>query len=491
MDPVLLSRLQFALTVGFHFIFPPISIGLAWMLVIAEGIGWRRRSERFRELGRFFARVLALTFAVGVASGIVMEFQFGTNWAVYSRFVGDVFGSALAAEGIFAFFLESGFLAVLLFGWDKVSPGFHFFSTCMVALGSIFSSVWIVVANSWQQTPAGSHLVEREINGHLFTRAEVVDFWAMVFNPSTMHRLVHVWLGAFILGAFFVMSISAWYRLKGRHLEFAARSFKGALLLAAIATAAILISGHFNSEMVARHQPAKLAAFEGHFVTGTGGTPLYIAGWPDEESGSVKGGLAIPGMLSFLLYRDFDKPVPGLDRLEADYGRPPVWLAFQTYHLMVGLGVLFVGSVGLACWFWWRGTLFQQRWLLWYFVFAVGLAFVANETGWVAAEVGRQPWIVYPTVDETGQVVGGLRTADAVSEVITGELVLGSLIMFVLIYGLLFVLWVFLLDRAIHRGPGEVKSAVEVSSSGDALSAVAARVSHGESLGGTSGEDAY
>ena len=217
------------------------------------------------------------------------------------------------------------------------------------------------MANSWQQTPAGSHIVEREINGHVFQRAEIVDFWAMVFNPSTVHRLVHVWLGAFILGAFFVMSISAWYLLKDRHTEFARRSFTGGLLLGMLASLGQLVSGHFNSEMVAREQPAKLAAFEGHFHTGDRGTPLYLFGWPDQESQTVKAGVAIPGLLSFLVHRDFQKPVIGLDQLEADYGSPPVWLSFQSYHVMIGLGMLFIGSTLLAGWWWWRGTLFEKR----------------------------------------------------------------------------------------------------------------------------------
>jgi cytochrome d ubiquinol oxidase subunit I len=455
MDVVLLSRLQFALTIMFHYLFPPLTIGLGVVLVFLE-YRWLRTGEAiYHTATRFWTKMFGINFALGVATGIVMEFEFGTNWAVYSRYVGDVFGSALAAEGIFAFFLESGFLAVLLYGWNKVSRGFHFFATCMVALGSVFSSVWIVVANSWQQTPAGFHLREHDVNGTSFLRAEIVDFWAMVFNPSTVHRLIHVWLGAFILGSFFAMSISAWYLLKGRHADFARRSFKGALLLGAIASVLQLASGHFNAEMVAEHQPAKLAAFEGHFETGSGGTPLYVLGWPDEEAREVKAGIAVPGALSFLVHQDFSRPVPGLDRLEKDYGRPPVWLSFQTYHVMVGLGMLFIGSTLLACWFWWRGTLFSQRWLLWFFVFAVGLAFVANELGWVAAEVGRQPWVVYPSPDAAGNLTGGLLTADGVSESVTGEMVLGSIVMFGLLYLLLFALWVFLLDRAIRRGPDE------------------------------------
>ncbi|MHB8971921.1 MAG: cytochrome ubiquinol oxidase subunit I [Pirellulaceae bacterium] len=490
MDVVLLSRVQFALTIMFHYLFPPLTIGLGVVLVFLEYRWLRTNDSIYHTAAQFWTKMFGINFALGVATGIVMEFEFGTNWAAYSRFVGDVFGSALAAEGIFAFFLESGFLAVLLFGWDRVSRGFHFFATCMVSLGSVFSAVWIVVANSWQQTPAGSHLVEHEINGQLFVRAEIVDFWAMVFNPSTIHRLVHVWLGAIILGAFFVMSISAWYVLKHRHLEFAKRSFTGSLLLGALASCGQLVSGHFNAEMVACKQPAKLAAFEGHFETGEGGTSIHLWGWPDEGSRTVKGSLEIPGGLSYLVWRDVDKPVPGLDQLKSDYGSPPVWLSFQSYHLMVGLGVLFIVSTLWAGWLSWRGTLFETRWLLWYFVLAVGLAFLANETGWVAAEVGRQPWIVYPTHNGAGELSGGLRTSDGVSEVVTSQLVLGSIVMFGLLYLLLFTLWVFLLDRAIRRGP-EPDDVSELLPTGeDTLSAITARAAHSHSDEATSEEDA-
>ncbi len=479
MDVVFLSRLQFAFTIMFHYLFPPLTIGLGIVLVFLEYRWLRTGDELYHRAAKFWTKMFGINFALGVATGIVMEFQFGTNWAVYSRYVGDVFGSALAAEGIFAFFLESGFLAVLLYGWDKVSRGFHFFATCMVALGSIFSSIWIVVANSWQQTPAGFQLVEHEINGHAFLRAEITDFWQMVFNPSTINRLVHVWLGAFILGAFFVMSISAWYVLKNRHREFAVRSFTGGLLLGTVAALAQLISGHFNADMVSHHQPAKLAAFEGHYETGEGGTALHLWGWPDDETRGVKGSVAIPGLLSMLVHQDLHTPVKGLDQLEEDYGRPPVWLSFQSYHLMIWLGMLFIASTLYACWCWWRGSLFSRRWLLWFFVFAVMLAFVANEVGWVAAEVGRQPWSVYPTPDGTGQLVGGLKTADSVSEVVRSEQVLGSIIMFGFIYFLLFVLWVFLLDRAIKQGPDrEPVLEPPPVTGGEAAAAITARAAH-------------
>lgn len=471
MDVVLLSRIQFALTIAFHYLFPPLTIGMGVVLVYLEGRYLRTRDPLYEAAARFWTRVFALNFAVGVATGIVMEFQFGTNWATYSRFVGDVFGSALAAEGIFAFFLESGFLAVLVFGWDRVSPGMHFFSTIMVALGSVFSSVWIVVANSWQQTPAGHHIVPvlRDgqplvVNGQPVLRAEIVDFWAMVFNPSSAQRLSHVLIGAFIMGAFFIMSISAYYLLKGRHLEFAKRSFSGALLFATLASLAALASGHFQAKGVYEHQPAKMAAFEGHFETGP--ADMSLVGLPDAEAGRVRFNLAIPGGLSFLLHESFSEPVVGLDRFRpAD--RPPLVIPFASYHVMIGLGTLFIALTLLASFLLWRGRLYETRWLLWVFVFAVGGAVVANQLGWVAAEVGRQPWIVHPKVEWTADgdlVLGaggvveydesqGLRTADAVSPGLEGRQVLGSIVGFSLVYLALAAVWLFVLDQKIRHGP--------------------------------------
>jgi cytochrome d ubiquinol oxidase subunit I len=438
LDVVLLSRIQFAFTVMFHYLFPPLSIGLGLVMVVIEGRALRRGDPRDEALARFWTRIFAVNFAVGVASGIVMEFQFGTNWAAYSRFVGDVFGSALAAEGIFAFFLESGFLAVLVFGWDRVGRRTHFFATVMVFLGSTFSAVWIIIANSWQQTPAGHRLVEHDG----VVRVEVVDFWAMVFSPSSMHRLGHVLLGAFVLGGFFVMSISAWYLLRGRHAELARRSFGVGLVVATLASWAELLSGHAQAEMIAEHQPAKLAAFEGHFETGEGPTPLFVVGWPDVEAQTVRGGVAIPGMLSLLVKGNLREPVTGLDRIPPDE-RPPVVVPFLAYHVMIALGMAFVGLTTLAAVLWWRGRLFTQRWLLWIFVVAVLGPYAANQAGWVAAEVGRQPWVVY----------GLLRTADAVSHTVAPEHVLASLLGFGLIYFALFVLWLVVVNEKIRHGP--------------------------------------
>jgi cytochrome d ubiquinol oxidase subunit I len=499
LDVVLLSRWQFALTIMFHYLFPPLTIGMSVVLVYLEGMYLRTRDALYEEAARFWTKIFAVNFAIGVATGIVMEFEFGTNWAMYSRFVGDVFGSALAAEGIFAFFLESGFLAVLVFGWDRVGPKFHFFAAVMVALGSIFSSIWITVANSWQQTPAGHHIVPMlrdgqpwVVDGEPIRRAEIVDFWAMVFNPSSMHRLVHVWLGCFILGAAFIMSIAAWYLLRRRHEEFARRSFTGALGLATISSVAMLFSGHRQAQNVYDTQPAKLAAFEAHYKTGPASLSLF--GMPDDASESIRGNVAVPGGLSFLIHNDAGAAVTGLDRFRPE-DRPPVAITYFSYHLMVGIGSLFVGLTLLASWLRWRNRLFDKRWLLWTFVAAVIPAFVANEAGWVAAEVGRQPWIVYapletdadgqPIVDAEGYYrfdeSQGLRTTAGVSRAIAAEQVLGSIIMFGGIYALLFILWVYVLHQKITHGP-EPHEPEPTTTPRGALAAAGDRPSHDRSL---------
>jgi cytochrome bd ubiquinol oxidase subunit I len=443
MDDVLfLSRLQFALTIMFHYLFPPFSIGLGALLVLMEGTYLRTGREEFHRMAKFWTKIFALNFAIGVATGIVMEFEFGTNWAVYSRFVGDVFGSALAAEGIFAFFLESGFLAVLVFGWDRVSPRMHFFSTTMVFAGSVFSAVWIVIANSWQQTPAGFHIV----GDGMSARAEITDFWAMIFNPSSMHRLGHVILGSFLQGAFFVSSICAFYLLRRRHQAFARKGLGFGLGFAGVSVLAIFVSGHAQADKVAETQPAKLAAFEGHFRTGP--APLYLAGWPDVEAQKTQG-LAVPGGVSFLVEGDFGAELPGLDQFSPE-DQPPVRIPFVTYHLMVGAGVLMFLLCAAAGIQWFRGRLFDvedrsSRFLLRALVPAVLLPILANQSGWVAAEVGRQPWIVY----------GLLRTSDGLSQAVTAEMVLTSIIMFGVIYALLFAVWVFVLNEKIQHGPEE------------------------------------
>lgn len=440
MDVEILSRLQFAFTIAFHYIYPPLSIGIAIILVIMEGMYLKTKDKFFENMTKFWVKVFALTFAIGVATGIVMEFEFGTNWATYSRFVGDVFGSALAAEGIFAFFLESGFLAVLVFGWDKVGPKMHFFSTIMVSLGSMFSAVWIVVANSWQQTPAGFHVVGEGINA----RAEITDFWAMVFNPSSVDRLLHVLSGCWLAGAFLIISVSAYYLLRDRHIRFAKASIKIALVVVIIASLFQLFTGHRSAVGVSKNQPAKLAAMEAVFDDQTN-APLYLFGWVNEDNQKVNFGIAVPGMLSYLIGFDTNTKVTGLNSFTEE-DRPPVNIVFQAYHLMVAIGFTLIAISLLGIFFWLRGTLFKQRWMLWIFVFSVFLPQIANQVGWITAEVGRQPWIVY----------GLLKTSEGLSKAVEAGQVWFSLILFTVIYAGLFILFIYLLNEKIQHGPEEV-----------------------------------
>jgi cytochrome d ubiquinol oxidase subunit I len=438
MDVLTLSRIQFGATIAFHYIYPPLSIGLGVLLVVMEGLWLKTKNPVYHQMARFWTKVFALTFAIGVATGIVMEFEFGTNWATYSRYVGDVFGSALAAEGIFAFFLESGFLAVLLFGWDKVGRKLHFFSTCMVCLGAHFSAIWIVVANSWMQTPAGYHIVVR--NG--MERAEITDFWQLVFNPSSMDRLFHTLCGAWQAGAFLVVSVSAWYLLKKRHLDFARASLRVGLTVALIASLLQLVSGHISAQSVAKNQPEKLAAFEGLYIT-TSNAPLTLAGWVDEKNEKVVG-IQMPSMLSYLSFSDTHATVTGLDAY-APADRPPVQASFQFFHGMVGIGFAMIAIAALGFLYFRHGSLHERRWLLWILVFSVLGPQIANQLGWFAAEVGRQPWIVYHL----------MRTPAGLSAVVKANVVLTSLILFTFIYFLLFAVFIYLLNDKIQHGPDD------------------------------------
>lgn len=437
MDVEILARVQFVFTIAFHYIYPPLSIGLGLIMVIMESLYLKTGNKNYEILARFWTKIFALIFGIGVATGIVMEFEFGTNWATYSKFVGDVFGSALAAEGIFAFALESGFLGILLFGWNRVSPVVHLISTIGVFLGSMFSAVWIVVANSWQQTPAGYHIVGNGLNA----RAEITDFWAMVFNPSSVDRLIHTWQGAIIAGAFLVLSVHAYYILKGKYLEISKIGFKIALVVATIFSLSQLISGHSSADGVAKNQPAKLAAFEGHFNT-SAPADLYILGYVNKEKQEVTG-LKVPGGLSFLLYNDLKTPVTGLNAFPKKDRPSQINAIFQFYHLMVAIGMILISITLWASYLWWRGKLFDKRWVLWIFSFSVILPQIANQIGWFAAEMGRQPWVVYKL----------LRTSDALSKSVTAHQVLFSLILFLLVYLILFLLFIYLLNKKIQHGP--------------------------------------
>ena len=433
MDAVLLARIQFALTIGFHYIFPPITIGMAWLIVWMLGRHLKTGDPLYQTMARFWIRVFALSFAIGVATGITMEFQFGMNWARYSRFVGDIFGAPLAAEGILAFFLESSFLGVLLFGEGRVSARVYWFSALMVAVGSTLSGFWIVVANSWQQTPAGFHIV----NG----RAELTDFWAAVFNPSTVPRYLHTIDGALTAGAFFILGLSAWFLLRGEHREFAKKSLSMALVAGFAASVVQVPLGHYHAVQVTQTQPVKLAAFEGLWESGPS-APMLLVGLPNPEQERTDFALAIPGLLSIVVGGSTDTWVAGLKEFPRDVW-PPLYLTFFSFHLMVGLGLFFIAFTGLGLFLLWRQKLYDNKLFLRVALLSIPLPVIANELGWIAAEVGRQPWIVYEL----------MRTDEAFSTVVPAGQILTSIILFSVVYALLFCLWIFLLRRKLRAGP--------------------------------------
>ena len=434
MDVVLLSRIQFALTVGFHFLFPPLTIGLAWLLVLIEWRGWKSGDATWVRMGRFFAKLLALTFAVGVATGIVMEFQFGTNWANYSRFVGDIFGAPLAAEGVLAFFLESGFLGLYLFGRGRVSRGAHWFSILMVAVGSTISAFWILVANSWQQTPAG-YVVQHG-------RAELASFGAAVFNPSMLPRFLHTVDAALIAGAFLVAGVAAYLLRRNRDDDLARLALKLALVFGLVASLAeVFPFGHVHARQVAHTQPEKFAAIEGLYSSRSA-APMVLFAYPVTPPPELKAKVEIRGVLSWLAFGDINAPIRGITDF-APEDRPPLWLTFVSFHNMVVLGLFFVAATAWGVWRLRGGRLWGDRRYLKLLIVSIPLPLAACQLGWMAAEIGRQPWIVYHL----------LRTSEAASASVPAGDVWFSLILGGVLYLLLGSLYVYLLVREIRHGP--------------------------------------
>ncbi|MGD8682377.1 MAG: cytochrome ubiquinol oxidase subunit I, partial [Chloroflexota bacterium] len=440
MDAELLARLQFTLTASYHFIFPPLSMGLGLMLLVVSGMYLRTKDPKWRRLSFFWVKIYGIVFAMGVATGVVMEFEFGMNWAEYSRFVGNVFGSLLAAEGVFAFFLEGGFLGLMLFGGNRLGPKMWFLASLMVVVGAHFSAVWIVAANSWMQTPAGYEIQALPEPA----RAVMTDFWAVLFTPSFVTRLMHVFFASWTAGAAFVASVGAWYILKKKSdfgdLGRASLSIAlPAFIVFAVANA--FIFGPESARNVAENQPTKLAAMEGIWETEED-APAYLIGWVDEGSGETIG-LAVPGLLSFLSGQD---TVTGVN----DFETPPtvVNLTFQTYHFMVALGMAIVPFALLSAGLWfWKRRLLEMRWALWIVVSTVFVSLFVITAGWWTAELGRQPWIVYEL----------LRTTEATSAVVSAEEIVVSLGGFLLIYTLLLALFLYLLNNKIQHGPAPLE----------------------------------
>ena len=431
MDVLMLSRLQFAAATVFHFFFVPLTLGLSVLVAIMETAYVRTGNEEYRRMAKFWGKIFIINFAVGVVTGITLEFQFGTNWSRYSRYVGDIFGSLLAIEATLAFFLESTFLAVWIFGWNRLSPRLHAVCIWLVALASNLSAVWILIANAWMQHPVGYVLR----NG----RAELDNFLAVVTQPFAFQIFFHTVSGAYILAGFFVMGISAYHLLRKQNIAFFTKSFRLALGFALIFSLAEIVQGHLHAGEVAKIQPAKLAAMESFWDT-SANAPQVLFAIPDEknERNAVEFG-RIPGLLSMLAYHNPSATVKGLKAFPKEE-RPPVALTFVAFRLMVGLGVLFVI---LTVWGWFkRKKLESSPRFLKVMLFAMPLPYIALQAGWIVTEVGRQPWIVY----------GLMKTKDAVSPLAVSQVGV-SLAAFIGVYGLLGAVAFYLITKHARRGP--------------------------------------
>ncbi|OYX48225.1 MAG: cytochrome ubiquinol oxidase subunit I [Alphaproteobacteria bacterium 32-64-14] len=432
-DALLLSRLQFAFTIGFHIIFPAFTIGLASFLAVLEGLWLFTKKPVFRNLYLFWVKIFALSFGMGVVSGVVMSYQFGTNWSVFSAQVGSVIGPLLAYEVLTAFFLEASFLGVMLFGWKKVGPKLHFFATCMVAIGTLISSFWILAANSWMQTPQGFDFAA---DGTMVA----TDFMQVIFNPSLPTRLMHMVLAAFLTTAMVVAGASAFGLLKKKALPESRTALRMAILMMALVAPLQLVIGHQSGEVAHRYQPAKVAAMEGWWETQSQ-QPTLLFGWPDEDAEATHAAIGIPGMGSWFVAGDANAELQGLKAF-AKEDRPPVWITFWAFRVMVGMGLIMIalGLWGATLWFLKRvdgATLYQRA-----LVLAAPSGFIAVLAGWIAAEVGRQPYVVY----------GVLRTADAVSPVPAGS-VATSLLVFMVVYAIVFSAGALYILRLMAAGP--------------------------------------
>lgn len=432
-DPVFLSRIQFAFVVSFHIIFPAFTIGLASWLMVLEGMYLKTNHPVYKETYKHWAKIFAVTFGMGVVSGLVMSYQFGTNWAVFSDKAGNVIGPLLAGEVLTAFFLEASFLGIMLFGWNRVGPKMHFFATSMVAIGTVISAFWILSVNSWMQTPTGFRM---DPDGLLYP----TDWLQIIFNPSFFVRLPHMVIAAYLTTGFAVGGVAAWYMLRQQCLPHARIMFAMAMLMAIFVTPIQIYIGHEHGVNTLEYQPAKVAAMEGIWETEQGAS-LRLFGWPDQEAEETKYALEIPYGASLILKGDIHAEVKGLKEWDKDE-RPPVAWVFWSFRVMVGIGMLMMLTGLLALWQYARGKLFSTKWFhRWCFLMAPS-GFLAVLAGWITTEVGRQPYVVY----------GVLRTADTASP-ITSHSVAISLVTFMVVYTIVFGAGIYYILHLIRRGP--------------------------------------
>ncbi len=429
-----LARVQFAFTISFHIVFPAITIGLASYLAVLEGLWLKTGETVYRDLYHFWAKIFAVNFGMGVVSGLVMAYQFGTNWSAFSDFAGAVTGPLLTYEVLTAFFLEAGFLGVMLFGWHRVGPGLHFFSTLMVAIGTLISTFWILASNSWMHTPQGFEIIDG--------RVIPVDWFAVVFNPSFPYRLAHMATAAFLATAFFVGASAAWHLLRGRDNPAIRKMLSMAMWMALLVAPIQAVIGDFHGLNTLKYQPAKIAAIEGHWENvGDEPTPLILFGWPDMDAEETRFKIEIPALGSLILTHSLDKQVPALKEF-AKEDRPNSTIVFWTFRIMVGLGMLMILTGLWGLWLRTRGRLFQSRAFLHLAVWMGPSGIIAILAGWYTTEIGRQPWIIH----------GLMRTADASSGHSFAQMSL-TLALFVVVYFALFGAGIGYMLRLVRKGP--------------------------------------
>jgi cytochrome bd ubiquinol oxidase subunit I len=436
MDALLLHRIHFGFTITFHYLFPQLTMGLALVMVAMKTVALKTGNERYNEAARFWAKIFAINFLLGVVTGIPMEFQFGTNWSQFSRVTGGVIGQPLAMEGVFAFFMESAFLGLFLFGEKRLSPLAHWGSAVMVWLGSWISGFFIIVTNAWMQHPVAYRVLP---NGTY----EVTSFWQFFMNPWAWLEYAHNMSGAVITGTFVVCAVGALYLLENKFVEHAKIFLRVGVILGCIACITqIFPTGDLHGRYMAKHQPAAVAGMEGLFQSQQG-APIVLMGQINEEKQTIDNPLAANGVLSFLLYGTRAAEVEGLDKIPRENWPQPLPLLYYAYHIMAGLGTYFVLLMAVSAFLLWRGKLFTARWALWPLMLSFPLPYIANTAGWMTAEIGRQPWVVY----------GLMRTSQGYSKYVSAGSGLFTLLGFMGMYTVLSILFIVLVYRIIDQGP--------------------------------------
>ncbi len=436
MDVLLLDRIHFAFTIIFHYLFPQLTMGLALLLVVLKTVAIRCKDECYNQAARFWARIFAVNFLFGVVTGIPMEFQFGTNWSQFARTTGGVIGQPLAMEGVFSFFLESAFLGLFLFGEKRLSAWGHWASAFLVFLGSWVSGFFIIVTNAWMQHPVAYRILPNGVY-------EVTSFWGLLTNPWALLQYAHNMSGAVITAALVMSSVGAFYVLENRSAEYGKIFLRVGVIAGVISCVTqIFPTGDLQGRYMAKHQPAATAAMEGLFSSRTG-APIVLIGQPDEETQRIDNPIAVNDVLSFLIYGTTKAEVEGLDRIPRDQWPSPLPLLFYSYHVMAGLGSYFALLMVAAAFLLWRGKLFQARWMLWFLMLSFPLPYIANTAGWMTAEIGRQPWVVY----------GLIRVSQGYSKYVSSGNALFTLLGFMGMYSVLSILFIVLVYRVIAEGP--------------------------------------